>query len=528
MAERVFINDLNPITDILAGSKILVDQNGYKKMFYDDFVLDIANTLKADHGTGWNADIIGGVNVSIEAPQQGEVLIFNSSSSEFENRRIDSNDIDWSSISVNEYKFLQVGSGGIVEQDFVTIPSLRIDNDTSSGYFLRVKSGNRQIEAVPFDPDEFTINAQTLEGNAVSDLDDRYLRVTNDLQDINDVSVARNSLSVLSESESDNRYLFKSNNLSDISNTTIAFNNIKQLATPSFAGVIEIATSPEVQDGLRSDVAVVPSTLSDNYYNKQDSDIRFLNSSNNLNDIDSFTIARQNLNVYSSIESDNRYLQKSLNLSELTSKSISRDNLEVYSRNYIDGVLANISGVVIGTVIMYPDDSVPDGYLKCNGALLNESTYPELFSVIGRTYGGSAGNGTFRLPDLRGEFVRGWDDGRGVDSGRTLGSFQSESFKSHSHSASSSTSGIHSHLGSANSSGSHSHSFPRGTDDGVNQGVQTGTAVGGSITSSSNGGHSHSLSINSSGSHSHTITVDASGGSETRPRNVALMFCIKY
>lgn len=341
MAERVFINDLTPITDIQDGAKILVDQNGYKKMFYEDFVIDISDTLKSEHGNGWNADLIGGIDVKVEVPQQGEVLIFNSSSNEFENRRIDSNDIDWSSISVNEYKFLQVGSGGIVEQDFVSIPSLRIDNDTSSGYFLRVKSGNRQIEAVPFDPNEFTINAQTLEGNTVSDLDGRYLRVANNLQDITNASIARSSLNVISETESDSRYLARTNNLSDISNSTTAFNNIKQPSTTSFAGVIEIATSPEVQDGLRSDVAVVPSTLSDNYYNKSVSDARFLNAANNLDDLNNSTAARQNLNVYSSSETDSRYLQKALNLSDIGSRQLARDNLEVYDRNYIDTFTLN-------------------------------------------------------------------------------------------------------------------------------------------------------------------------------------------
>lgn len=341
MAERIFINDLTPITDIQDGAKILVDQNGYKKMFYEDFVTDIADTLKSEHGNGWNADLIGGVDVTVETAQQGDVLIFNSSSNEFENRRIDSNDIDWSSISVNEYKFLQVGSGGIVEQDFVSIPSLRIDNDTSSGYFLRVKSGNREIEAVPFDPNEFTINAQTLEGNTVSDLDGRYLRVANNLQDITDASVARSSLNVISETESDSRYLARTNNLSDISNPITAFNNIKQLSTPSYAGVIEIATSAEVQDGIRPDVAVVPSTLSDNYYNKSTSDGRFLNAANNLDDLNNSTAARQNLNVLSKTESDSRYIQKALNFSDITSLELSRQNLGVYDKTYIDTYTLN-------------------------------------------------------------------------------------------------------------------------------------------------------------------------------------------
>jgi microcystin-dependent protein len=77
-----------------------------------------------------------------------------------------------------------------------------------------------------------------------------------------------------------------------------------------------------------------------------------------------------------------------------------------------------------GTVIIVGMNSAPTGYLKANGAAVSRSTYATLFSVVGTTYGAGNGSTTFNLPDLRGNFTRNWDDGRGVDSGRALGSTQ--------------------------------------------------------------------------------------------------------
>ena len=78
----------------------------------------------------------------------------------------------------------------------------------------------------------------------------------------------------------------------------------------------------------------------------------------------------------------------------------------------------------VGSVYTFAGTAVPVGWLKCNGALLSRTTYASLFAVIGTTYGAGDGSTTFALPDLRGEFVRGADDGRGVDAGRVLGSAQ--------------------------------------------------------------------------------------------------------
>ena len=112
------------------------------------------------------------------------------------------------------------------------------------------------------------------------------------------------------------------------------------------------------------------------------------------------------------------------------------------------------SSIPTGTVMWFAADSAPNGFLKANGASLDTSTYSELFSVIGYTFGGS-GN-TFNLPDLRGEYVRGWDDGRGVDSGRNFGSWQDGHNEIHHHIIDPPAySGVTSDV----SGGSHTHSY---------------------------------------------------------------------
>jgi len=87
----------------------------------------------------------------------------------------------------------------------------------------------------------------------------------------------------------------------------------------------------------------------------------------------------------------------------------------------------------VGVVSAFAGSSPPEGYALCNGAAVSRTTYAYLFGIIGTTYGSGDGSTTFNLPDLRGEFIRGLDAGRGVDSGRTLGSAQSDALKAHTH-----------------------------------------------------------------------------------------------
>jgi microcystin-dependent protein len=144
------------------------------------------------------------------------------------------------------------------------------------------------------------------------------------------------------------------------------------------------------------------------------------------------------------------------------------------------------SQVPAGTVQAYAGATAPEGYVICDGSQLNRSLYSELFSIIGVTYGIGNGTTTFNLPDLRAEFIRGLDGGRGIDSGRALGSAQTQAIQSHDHS--------------------------------IWRGFNTATV----LTS----GADSTFGPNDSGDVEVKTTL--TGGSETRPRNVAMNFIIKF
>jgi microcystin-dependent protein len=86
-----------------------------------------------------------------------------------------------------------------------------------------------------------------------------------------------------------------------------------------------------------------------------------------------------------------------------------------------------------GMVASFAMATPPVGWLKCNGAAVSRTTYAALYAAIGTTYGTGDGSTTFNLPDMRGSFPRAWDDSKGVDTGRTIGSSQAANTPSHKH-----------------------------------------------------------------------------------------------
>ena len=176
------------------------------------------------------------------------------------------------------------------------------------------------------------------------------------------------------------------------------------------------------------------------------------------------------------------------------------------------GEIAN--GVPAGSVFTFATTTVPSGYLECNGAAVSRSTYASLFSSISTTWGVGDGSSTFNLPDLRGQFVRGWDNSAGVDSGRSFASSQSDQNKEHNHTASTTslTGGIRKISEGFGAGGSATGVFTK-TQDGTN------TITGSSSTSSVGG-------VDFDGSHTHKIAND--GGTEVRVKNYALMYVIKF
>ena len=134
-----------------------------------------------------------------------------------------------------------------------------------------------------------------------------------------------------------------------------------------------------------------------------------------------------------------------------------------------------------GSISAFAGLTAPAGYLLCDGSQVSRTTYSDLYAVVGDTFGAGDGTTTFNLPDLRGEFIRGFDGGRGADAGRVFGSFQADEIKSHAH------------TGVAGDAGSDP------------------TRIGGG-----------NRSVDSD-----TYTTNSVGGVETRPRNVALNYIIK-
>ena len=158
-----------------------------------------------------------------------------------------------------------------------------------------------------------------------------------------------------------------------------------------------------------------------------------------------------------------------------------------------------------GTVLYFAGSSAPAGWLKANGAAVSRTAYAALFAAIGTTYGAGDGRSTFNLPDLRGEFIRGWDDGRGVDPGRGFGFGQADDMRQHYH-------GI-------------GYISPN-NDDGAFVVRNWTTTEQHNLQFINGNGNSAIRTLSASSNLSTTNAIDESAG-ETRPRNVALLAIIK-
>ena len=178
-----------------------------------------------------------------------------------------------------------------------------------------------------------------------------------------------------------------------------------------------------------------------------------------------------------------------------------------------------VQGVPSGSVFCMAVATVPSGYLECNGAAVSRSTYAVLFAVIGTAYGTGNGSSTFNLPDLRGEFVRGFDNGRGVDSGRSIASSQSSQFGQHNHNVSASSS-------SSVTDPGHQHSMSVGFFNSVNSGGALSFKDAG--TSNRINTNTTGISVSTSTSISQSNRGGTSNSSETRPRSIAMMYVIKF
>lgn len=198
-----------------------------------------------------------------------------------------------------------------------------------------------------------------------------------------------------------------------------------------------------------------------------------------------------------------------LNAVQAELEAVAVVNGDALSKPSNDQVLKAIRGLIAaalpaGAVAHFARVTAPAGWLVCDGSAVSRSAYPALFSAIGVTFGAGDGATTFALPDLRGEFLRGADLGRGVDAGRTVGSTQGQQ------------TAAHKHVVPWGESGSAAGSAPFGRTASAGR-FGTGTNDSDNFWVHTNDGQDYDGQVNPAG----VIGV------ETRPRNVALLACIK-
>jgi microcystin-dependent protein len=165
-----------------------------------------------------------------------------------------------------------------------------------------------------------------------------------------------------------------------------------------------------------------------------------------------------------------------------------------------------------GAVQPFARATAPAGWLVCDGSAVSRSAYPALWAAVGVTFGAGDGSTTFALPDLRGEFIRGVDGGRGVDAGRVLGSVQPWSTgRPRTTSAVALTDG----------GGTRQPSDESGP-------VSAGNSTIGFVRVAKSGNSATASDADGTGA---GVEMDVfnvvDGDTETRPRNVALLYCIK-
>lgn len=169
--------------------------------------------------------------------------------------------------------------------------------------------------------------------------------------------------------------------------------------------------------------------------------------------------------------------------------SVGRD---IIGKNTIADILTYLglgegSALPVGVPVPWPSATPPTGWIKCNGAPFSAAQYPELAKVYP----------ALKLPDLRGEFIRGWDDGRGVDAERSILTAQEDMIKSHEHSV-----------------------WRRSDNRKVSQSLNINDPGGEYLSVV------HSASV-IKGWDIDSLYAVPTGGSETRPRNIAFNYIVR-
>ena len=233
---------------------------------------------------------------------------------------------------------------------------------------------------------------------------------------------------------------------------------------------------------------------------------------------------------------------------EVATETTTSDTASVLSSTAIPALVGMIAAFSMETTTEWRSTN---RWIICDGSPVSRTAYNHLFDAIGTTWGVGDGSSTFNLPDLRGEFLRGYDDGHGNDgtSGRTFGSSQAAAIKSHM---------VHifsdAHTGGAKIAGDSNNEYGQGGGNVRLQIRHPGYPVGYGGGSSSNYftadiaytsegigyaslwanlgnpyGHYYFNPDPAESTNSYNYALNEIGnGEETRPRNITVQYCIKY
>jgi microcystin-dependent protein len=176
--------------------------------------------------------------------------------------------------------------------------------------------------------------------------------------------------------------------------------------------------------------------------------------------------------------------------------------LQAATKQYVD--TTGTTSTPPGSLIAFAGTSVPTGWLACQGQAVSQTTYAALYAAIGATWNtGGEGAGNFRLPDLRGMFVRGTGtNATGSSSGAvgpSVGAYAADTYLNHSH---------------AVTDPGHTHTIAGASTTGASTALLFGVSVGSTFTSNSN---TTGLTVNTS----------TTGGTETKPKNYGVLYIIK-
>lgn len=311
-----------------------------------------------------------------------------------------------------------------------------------------------------------------------------------------------------------------SSQIATISHINVASNTLNQsialksnIDSPTFTGIVnaptveqtvnntQVATTSYVHTSVNNKASV----LTTSYENYTDGEIQALQTIiNGLLDLKANTNSPYLAGTPTSVSPVRGDVSQRIATTEFTADALGVLNDSIQAAlSSLTALVNSTRPVPTGSVFFIASTVVPSGFLECAGQTLSTFTYPSLWQALGSPAPTSGdGANTFRLPDLRGEFIRGWDNGRGIDSSRTLMSYQEDQIERHKHIA------------------PYSEAFTAPFGQTSNTGYQ-----GSGRTDMDN-----YLYYTNDGSNLGSSVVNANGviGNETRPRNVALMPIIKH